>query len=399
MQKVYLDYAASTPVRKEVMKKMLPYFCHQYGNAGSLHFFGQQSIQAIDEARQKIALALNANFREIIFTSGATEANNLALRGVVKSYFHHQKQKTSLSQTPSKIIISSIEHESILQTALNLNQEGVEIVFLPVDKKGVVNLKKFEELLDENVILVSVMSVNNEIGTLEPIEKISKIIQQFKQTKKEKIYPLFHSDAAQALMYFKCDVKKLGVDLMTISGQKVFGPKGIGALYIKKEIQENKIISSLITGGFQEFGLRGGTENTPLIVGLGKAVELAQKDLNQNFKYVESIKKYFWKGLKKIYPQAFINGSSSTPHILNVCLPNESSFDFLTALDINGVAASYGSACQARFYEPSYVLQALGLNEKIVRSSLRFSFGITTKKKEINFAIKTIKSLKNKKGA
>jgi cysteine desulfurase len=396
MKRVYLDYAASTPVRKEILRAMLPYFNQQYGNAGSLHFFGQKSIQAIDEARQKIALALNANFQEIIFTSGATEANNLALRGVITSYLH---QKQNIISSSPKIIISSIEHESILQTALNLKQEGIETIFLPVDKKGVVNLKKLEELLDENVILISVMSINNEIGTLEPIEKISKIIHQFKQTKKEKIYPLFHSDAAQALMYFKCNVKKLGVDLMTISGQKVFGPKGIGALYIKKEIQENKIISSLITGGFQEFGLRGGTENTPLIFGLGKAVELSQKELNQNFKYVESIKKYFWKGLKKIYPQAFINGSSSAPHILNVCLPNESSFDFLTALDINGIAASYGSACQARFYEPSYVLQALGLDEKTVRSSMRFSFGITTKKEEINFAIKTIKLLKNKMGA
>jgi len=396
MKRVYLDYAASTPVRKEILRAMLPYFNQQYGNAGSLHFFGQKSIQAIDEARQKIALALNANFQEIIFTSGATEANNLALRGVITSYLH---QKQNIISSSPKIIISSIEHESILQTALNLKQEGIETIFLPVDKKGVVNLKKFEELLDENVILISVMSINNEIGTLEPIEKISKIIQQFKQTKKEKIYPLFHSDAAQALMYFKCNVKKLGVDLMTISGQKVFGPKGIGALYIKKEVQENKIISSLITGGFQEFGLRGSTENTPLIVGLGKAVELSQKELNQNFKYVESIKKYFWKGLKKIYPQAFINGSSSAPHILNVCLPNEGSFDFLTALDINGIAASYGSACQARFYEPSYVLQALGLDEKTVRSSMRFSFGITTKKEEINFAIKTIKLLKNKMGA
>jgi len=392
MKKVYLDYAASTPTRKEVLKEIQLCLLKKFGNPSSLHSFGRDAFFAINIARKKIAEALNADSSEIIFTSGATEANNLALKGVLRAY---TSQKRNLKNP--KIIVSNIEHESVLEVANELKKDGVEVVYLPVDKKGVFDLKKLEKLLDENVILVSLMYVNNEIGTLEPIEKVAKIIQYLKKERGN--YPIFHSDAAQALMYFDCDAKKLGIDLMTISGQKIFATKGIGALYIKKEVLLKKMICPLIQGGFQESGLRGGTENTSLITGFGKAVELAKKERKKNFKYVQTLKIYFWKNLKKIYPRSFINGLSSAPHILNICIPFYNSFELLTKLDMCGVAASYGSACQSRFYEPSYVLQALGLEEKFVKSSLRFSFGITTTKKELDFVLSVMKKIKNAQGA
>lgn len=388
MNKIYLDYAASTPPLKEVFEAMKPYLTSKYGNPGSLHYFGQESLKAIDESRKKIAEAIEADFSEIIFTSSATEANNLALRGILKKF----KEKHNF--TP-KIITSKIEHESIIQTALDLEKEGAEIVFLPVKSNGKVDLNCLSQELNEQTILVSIMYVNNEIGVIEEIKKISQIIKKFKnESKTNTPYPLFHTDAAQAFMYLDCSVKNLGIDLMTLSSQKIFGPKGAGALYINSRIKS--FISPILTGGGQEFGIRSGTENVPAIVGFGKAAELALKNREKNKTYVEKIKKYFWKEIKKIYKKATINGTSDAPHILNINLKEETTSDFLIALDMLGIAASSGSACQARAYEPSYVLKALGMKEEDIRSSIRFSFGITTTKNDINETIKRLKKRKEK---
>jgi cysteine desulfurase len=394
-ERIYLDYAASTPVDPRVLKAMMPYWNEKFGNPGSVHSFGQEALGAVDKARETVAKAVNANFREIIFTGSATEANNLALRGVLNSHKH------------PKIIISSIEHESVLETARDLEKEGTEVVYIPVDEKGVVDLRKLEEELNERTILISIMYVNNEIGSVQPIREISDIIKDFRArpapplrqspgrrpslslrggAESHSLYPIFHIDAAQAFNYFDCDVDKLGVDLMTLSGQKIYGPKGIGALYVRNP----KLISPLVTGGGQEFGFRSGTENIPLIVGFSRAVELAVQERGKNIKKVSEMKDYFWRGLKKFYPQAEINGDSKTPHILNVFFPTEFAGDLLVKLDAAGIAVSAGSACTARAYAPSYVLQALELSPERVRGSLRFSFGKNNTRQELSAALKII---------
>ncbi len=432
-----MDYAASTPADPAVVEAMESYFSDKFGNPGSLHSFGQTALGAVDKARETIAKAINADFREIIFTGSATEANNLVLRGVVKAArFISRGTESSLAPAASdslgsrrgdtrsardqarrdseafrskqiappnpniflkpKIIISSIEHESVLETARDLEKGGAEVVYIPVDKNGVVSVKKIKEALDEKTILVSVMYVNNEIGSVQPIAEISELIRNWKlKIKNSSGYPLVHTDAAQALNYFDCDIKKLGVDLMTLSGQKIYGPKGIGALFVKNQNFGSDFIAPIITGGGQEFGLRSGTENVPLIVGFAKAAELAVRERKGNAKKVESLKNHFWRGLKKSYPEAETNGDSKTPHILNIYFPTEFAGDLLIKLDLAGVAVSSGSACSARSYSPSYVLQALGLSPERVRGSLRFSFGKMTSQEELNRALKILGEILN----
>ncbi|MGC9603041.1 MAG: cysteine desulfurase family protein [Minisyncoccia bacterium] len=380
-KRIYLDFAASTPTDPAVVKAMMPYFTEEFGNPGSLHSFGQEAQGAVDKARESVAKAIGADFREVIFTGSATEANNLVLRGVTGA----------ARPIRPKIIISSIEHESILDTARDLEKDaclrrqGVEMVYIPVDKKGIVDIEKIKDALDGRTTLVSVMYVNNEIGSIQPIQEISRLI------KNSGGHALLHTDAAQAFNYFDCNVKKLGVDLMTLSGQKIYGPKGIGALYVGKSAQEK--LKPIVTGGGQEFGLRSGTENVAAIVGFGKAVELAEKSRSKNTKEVKALKDYFWRGLKKFYPQAEMNGDSKAPHILNVYFPTEYAGDLLVKLDIAGVAASAGSACSARSYAPSPVLQALGLSQERVRGSLRFSFGKTLKTEDMKRALKQIEGV------
>lgn len=430
---IYLDYAASTPVAREVKHVMQPYFSRVFGNPGSLHSFGQEAIAAIDKAREKIAVAIRAEFREVIFTSGATEANNLALRGVVERIRNYELgiRGKDIPNSRPKIIVSAIEHESILDTAYALEREGVEVEVLPVDKGGVVDLKKLETMLDERTVLVSVMYVNNEIGSVQPIAKISEIIRNFRNVKvqisnvksmtKKQVskksfgiagaaYPLLHVDAAQAFEYLECDAGKLGVDLMTLSSQKIYGPKGAGALFIKSKFknQNSKIplsaVSPLITGGGQEFGFRSGTENVPAIAGFGEAVRRAEKEREVHAKQVGIIKNYFLKGLKRIYPNAEINGVTNkesgignpktmAPHILNVCFPTEFAGDLLIKMDMAGIAASSGSACSARSFTPSHVLEAIGLPPERVRGSVRFSFGTPTTKAEIDEVVRRMEKI------
>lgn len=403
-KRIYLDYAATTPLDPEVERAMRPYFSAKFGNAGSVHSFGQEAIAAVDEAREKIAKAIGAEFREIIFTASATEANNLALRGVIKSY-QYKSAKISVNQQP-RLIISAIEHESVLETAKDLSlfgrspacEENAEVVYVPVNREGIVDLEKLKSALNERTLLVSVMYVNNEIGVIQPIPEIAEIIKNFKK----EIF--FHTDAVQAFQYLNCDVNYLGVDLMTFSSHKIYGPKGIGALYVRDLRNEDVkftnpksyILNPIITGGGQEFGLRSGTENVPGIVGFGAAVELVTRDKEQVAKKTARLREYFWKGLKKIEPKAEINGGGA-PHILNVYFPSLLSQDFLVRLDLAGIAASSGAACSARSLEPSYVIKALGYSDDRAQRSIRFSFGKYTSKAELDYALRAINKMIIKK--
>jgi cysteine desulfurase len=395
--KVYLDYAASTPVDPIVLKEMSPYFCQKFANPGSLHFSGQIASQAVFQSRQKIAQSLGVNYNEIIFTGSATEANNLALRGVVS----HAKSKIQSASWRTKIIISSIEHESVLETAQILEKWGVNVVRLPVNSQGIVDLKVLEKELDNKTVLVSVMTANNQMGALQPIKKIANLIKEFRISTNSKDFPLtsptspypfFHTDAVQAFQYLNCTPEELGVDLMTLSGQKIYGPKGIGLLYIKKQSQP--FIQAQITGGSQEQNFRSGTENVPAIVGFSKAIELTDKLRQKEFARLKILKEYFYSKIKKNFPKARLNGSlaNSLPNNLNIYFPGISGEKILIALDLAGIAISSGSACSARSISPSYVLLAMGLNNETAKNSLRFSFGRQTTKTEIN---KTISALKN----
>lgn len=370
---IYLDYAATTPVDPRVLRAMHPYFSGQFGNPGSLHAFGQQAIAAIDKSREAIAASVGAEFREVVFTSSATEANNLVLRGVVKR---------NKIQHP-RIIVSAIEHESVLETARELEREGVDVVYLPVDKRGVVVVEKLKELLDERTILVSIIHANNEIGSIQPIAEIAAIVKKFPH-----IY--FHTDAAQALQFFDCDIRNLGVDFMTISSHKIYGPKGAGVLVMKSKTK----LHPLFSGGGQEFGLRSGTENVPAIVGFAKAIELTAAARKKESKRIATLRDQLWRGIKKIYPKAEINGAAgrgqALPNILNVYFPKHSAQDLLTQFDLRGLAASSGSACRSRAAESSYVIEALGYSKERAKASIRFSLGRPTTKAEISRALAVI---------
>lgn len=374
MKKIYLDYAASTPVDKRVLKAMASYFDENFGNPGSIHSFGQAALAGIDKARQAIAKAIAADFNEIIFTGSATEANNLALRSLTKD------------SKNSRIIISSIEHESVLDTAKALEREGLDVVYLPVSKAGFIDQAALKKSLTKNTVLVSVMYANNEIGTIQPIVEIVKIVKSFNP----KI--IVHTDAVQAFQFLSCDVGELGVDLMTLSAHKIYGPKGAGLLYVRGGA---KNLRPIVTGGGQEFGLRSGTENVPNIVGFGEAVKLAESDREQETKKIGELKDYFWRELKKILPKIELNGSdeNSLPNILNIYFPKNKSEDLLIKLDQTGIAVSSGSACSARASKPSHVLKALGWPLERIQSSLRFSFGKFTTKAEMREVLRKIGGL------
>jgi len=418
MKKIYLDHAASTPVDPRVLRAMAPYWSREYGNAGALHSFGQGALRAVDNAREAILSLLGdgpEDFRNLIFTGSATEANNLALRGVFTPFLHAWK----LFPKSPRLILSPLEHESVLETARDLEERGVDVVFLPVDRSGVVNVKALDSLLDDRTLLVSVMSVNNEIGAVQPIAEISRVICNWKlETGKVEgqspitnyRYPLFHSDAVQAFAYYDCKPSTLGADLITFSAHKINGPKGVGALYIKSEKlkvkskkSENDFITPIITGGGQEFGLRSGTENVPGIVGFRESAFLADSLRKKEAKRLLTLKRFFLSGLKKVRRGTVENGPKVTasysrvsPHILNVHIPNIPSEDFLIALDRAGVAASAASACSARAQRDSYVLSAIGLEKKRTQGSIRFSFGRTTTRDELAEALRRIRKVLEK---
>jgi cysteine desulfurase len=393
MNNIYLDYAATTPVDPEVADKIKPFFDYKiddFGNPSSLHYFGQRAKGILDFAREKLASTITANYREMIFTSSATEANNLILRGILKSFFKKQK---GCGKIP-KFIISSIEHPSVLETVKTLENDGaVEVTYLPVNLAGIVDLSVLEKELDNRTLLVSVMWVNNETGAIQPIGKISSILEIFKKENSGKLsapYPLFHTDAVQAFNLFDLNILKSGVDLMTLSSHKIYGPKGAGASYIKGGAATVNFIDPIITGGGQEYDLRSGTENVPAVVGFAYAAEKSHNSHKKEFKRLGKLSKSFFDGLKKGIPDIELNGSweSKAPHITNIYFPRHENLRI--ALDLIGISASAGSACAQRYEKPSHVLGQMGLGIDRIKQSIRFSFGRFISEKDIDEACRRI---------
>ena len=362
--RIYLDYAATTPVVPEVYKAMRPYFSEKYGNPGSLHSFGQEALAAVDRARETIAALIGARFDEVIFTSSATEANGLALRSVAKK----------LKAESHKVIVSAIEHKSVLEAAHELFPEVVE---LPVSHEGIVDIEALKGALHERTGLVSIMCVNNEIGVVELIAEIARIIKEFKAVSDG---PLFHTDASHAFQHLPCNVDELGVDMMTLCAHKIYGPKGVGALYVRGGVDRD---------------LRRGTENVPNIVGFARAAELAAERRESEEKRLRKLLARFVEGVKRTYPKAEINGPAAeaanrAPHIVNIAFPGKKGEELLIKLDNAGVAVSTGAACRSRAVLPSYVLEALGHPRERARASVRISFGMTTTEAEIDEAVQRL---------
>ncbi|MFZ5364885.1 MAG: cysteine desulfurase family protein [Patescibacteria group bacterium] len=361
--RVYFDNAATTPVDSEVMKSMLPFFSEKFGNPSSVHSFGQEAEAALSESRDKIAKVLGAKSKEIIFTSGATESNNLAILGVAE-YFARKKPH---------FITSKIEHPAVLETFKELKKRGFDVDFINVTPEGLVRIDEIEKKIKKNTVLVSVMLANNEIGTLQPVREIAPLIEAVRKKRTAKDLPLYlHTDAAQAFNYIPCSVDYLGVDLLTISGQKIFGPKGIGCLYVRESVK----IKPIAFGGHQEHGLRPGTINVPLIVGLGKAMELADRDRASNIKKVKKLQDKIWSEIQKI-KDVRLNGDwqQRLPNNLNVSFKNAEGESILMMLDMEGFAVSTGSACSSGSLEPSHVLTAIGVKPQWTHGSVRISLG------------------------
>lgn len=366
MPNIYLDYAATTPINREVLKAMRPYLKKDFGNPSSIHGFGQKALAAVDGARQKVADFLGCLSQEIVFTGSATEANNLAIFGLVKKGGH--------------IITSGIEHHALFEPCQVLEKQGVEVTYLPVDRQGLVKISDVGKAIKQNTVLVSIMYANNEIGTIQPIAEIAKIL-------KPKIY--FHTDAVQAVNYLDCGVKKLGVDLLTMSSHKIYGPKGVGVLYVKKGTP----LSPLIYGGDQENGLRSGTENVAGIVGLAAAIEGVQdpKIKIQSIK-TRQLRDKLIKTVLKFIPDSRLNGSevSRLSNNINFSFAGAEGEAIVIALDQKGIAVSTGSACSSKTLKPSHVLLALGLSEEQADCSLRISLGRNTTGEEISRFLKVL---------
>lgn len=382
MKRVYLDYAATSPTKPEVLEAMKPYFLKKFGNPSSLHRFGQETRAAIDKARGQVAKFLNCQPKEVIFTAGGTESDNLALRGIIN-------YQSLISNKKPHIITSSIEHHAVLHTCQDLEKRGLaEVTYLPVDKYGRVSVGDVKKAIKENTVLISIMYANNEIGTIEPIREIGKMIEKLKiENPKLKIY--FHTDAVQAVGYLNCDVKYLHVDLLSLSAHKFGGPKGVGALYIR----ENVWFMPEITGGGQEYEKRAGTENVPGIVGLGKAIEIVERDGKLGIrKKITRLRDRLIDGILRKIPDVILTGHPTER------LPNSASFCFkyiegeamLMNLDLKGIAASSGSACTSGSLEPSHVLLACGIDRETVQGSLRLTLGEGTTEEEIDYVLKIL---------
>lgn len=389
-KRIYLDYAATTPVDKKVLAEMLPYFSEKYGNAMSIHSFGQEALQAIDAARGKIAHFFNCTAPEIIFTSGATEANNLAIKGVLKSYF----SKLENAKKKPHIITSAFEHHCVLDSCKSIEKDGLaEITYIKPGKDGVIKIDDIKKSIQSNTILISLMYVNNEIGTVQPIAKIGKLIKGLNAQKNTVDFKIvFHTDATQAVNYFECNVDKLNVDLLSMSAHKIYGPKGIGMLYIRRGTTIRKIQD----GGDQEYKMRAGTHNVAGIVGLGKAISMINEK-QQKKKHLEILKlrDYLIKKVLQEIPKTNLNGSkiNRSPNNANFTFADIEGEGLLLSLDMDGVACSTGSACSSGALSPSHVLLSIGLKPEQAHGSLRMTLGKHTTTQEINVAIKKLKTV------
>ncbi len=373
---VYLDHAATTYVKPEVFEAMKPYFSEHFGNASSIYSLGRDSKKAVEESREKVAKAIGAEPKEVYFTGSGSEADNWALKGIAAAY----KKKGN------HIITSAIEHPAIMSSCKYLEGEGFEITYVPVDSDGLVSPEQIRNAIKENTILISIMFANNEIGTIQPIKEIGAIA-------KEKGV-LFHTDAVQAVGNVNIDVKDLNVDLLSLSGHKFYGPKGIGALYIKKGVK----ISSFIHGGQQERGKRASTENVPGIIGLGRAIELATQNLDEYNKKLIELREKTIEGLFAKVPYIRLNGHrhNRLPGNVNISFEFIEGESLLLMLDMKGIYGSSGSACSSGSLDPSHVLLAIGLPHEIAHGSLRLTFGDENTQEDVDYILEVIPQMVSK---
>jgi cysteine desulfurase len=378
---IYLDHAATTSIKEDVLNEIYPFLTKNYGNASSNYSLGRNSLHAIEIARQRVAIALNCEPGEVIFTSGGTESDNWAIKGIAlanKSKGNH-------------IITSSIEHPAVIKSCKFLERNGFEVTYLPVDGDGAISIKDLEASIRENTILISIMFANNEVGTIQPIEEIGKI------AKKHNIY--FHTDAVQAIGNIDINVNRLCIDLLSLSAHKFNGPKGIGALYIRNGV----IIDSYVNGGLQENNRRAGTENVAGIVGLGKAIELATTDINIKSQKISKIRNGFIKDIIESIPNYELNGhpTNRLPGNANISFYPIDSKKLISLLDKYGILVSNGSACSCKSNSASQVLLAMKKDKNVASCSIRFTFGEENTKEEVNYVVSILKqeidSLMNKK--
>lgn len=373
MQNIYFDHAATTPVDPRVLEKMLPYFTDNFGNPNSQHVFGRRAVTAVDEARDTVAKCIGAKPSEIYFTSGGTESDNWAMRGAAHALANRGKH----------LIISAVEHPAMLSAAKELQREGFEVTLAPVDGYGTVDLAKLEEAIRPDTVFIGVMAANNEVGTLQPVKEIAAL------AKARGI--AFFTDAVQAAGTLEVNVKELGADMLSLSGHKFYGPKGVGVLYVRSGLK----LARLVAGGHQERGMRGGTTNVPGIVGLAEALRLSQEHLHENAAYVAGLRDRFVARVQKEIPFVKYNGHPENR------LPGNANFSFryiegeslLFSLDLAGIAVSSGSACSSGSLEPSHVLLAMGVPEGLAHGSIRFSFGRENTAGEVDYAVDRLKEI------
>jgi cysteine desulfurase len=370
MKTVYLDHSATTPVHPDVLEAMLPYYQEEYGNASSLHVLGRNARMALDRARETVAGALNAKTEELFFTSGGTEGDNLAIKGVASAH----------SEKGHHIITSQIEHEAVLNTCGYLEKEGFKVTYLPVDQYGMVRIDDLHKAITDQTILISIMHANNEMGTIQPIAEIGAVAR-------ERGIP-FHTDAVQSVGKIPVDVKDLQVDLLAMSGHKFYGPKGVGAIYIRKGIK----IHPLAHGGHHENWRRAGTENIPGIVGLSKALEICVSEMEKTARREGQLRDALQKGIQEKVEGIRINGHPNRrlPGSLSVCFEGLEGEALILSLDMKGIAASTGSACSSGSLEPSHVLRAMGVPIEIAHGSARFTLGRGNTLEEIEYVLKIL---------
>lgn len=378
-KKVYMDYAATTYTKPEVLEEMLPYFTEKFGNPSSLYSLSEDTKEAILKSRQKVASAINADKDEIYFTAGGSEADNWAIKGIA----------SALKSKGNHIITTQIEHHAVINTCHYLEKNGYEVTYLPVDKEGFISLEDLKNAITDKTILVSIMFANNEVGTIQPIKEIGAICKERKV--------LFHTDAVQAVGHVKIDVRELNIDLLSLAGHKFYGPKGIGALYIRRGIK----IDNLIHGGGQERNRRATTENTPGIVGIGKAIELAVDELEQESKRLFDLREKLVNDILEKIPHTKLNGPRGLKR-----LPGNANFSFigiegetlLLDLDFEGIFASTGSACASGSLDPSHVLLALGLAHEVAHGSLRLTLGANSSEEDVEYVVDALtKIVKNRR--
>jgi cysteine desulfurase len=379
LRKIYLDNSATTRMDDEVVRAMLPYFTEAFGNASSTHQWGQRARQAVEDARHQVAALLNAAPPEITFLSGGTEADNLAIKGIAEA----QRAKGR------HIITSQIEHPAVLATCAHLEREGWQVTYLPVYREGVVRVADVRSAVRDETVLITVMHVNNEIGTIQPVKEIGTLVKERREAGQRHLF--LHTDAVQSVGKIPVDVKDLGVDLLALSGHKIHGSKGVGALYLRRGVR----IASQMHGGHHERDRRAGTESVQLIVGLGKAAELARLHLTERMEHTRGLRDYLEEELFRRIPNITRNGDRErrVPNIANINFDHVEGEGLQISLDLKGVAVSTGSACSSGSTEPSHVLVAIGLSQETGHGSLRFSFSKDNSKEEVDYVLETLPAI------